>query len=56
MNGDYGIEAELSKYFSVSDTFNYWDVRIPGHSLLVSNIWDDTPWYRADRLLFLLRV
>ena len=43
VNADYGIEAELSKYISISDTFNYWDVRIPGHSLLVSNIWDNTP-------------
>ena len=43
VNADYGIEAELSKYFSVSDTFNYWDVRMPGHSVLVSNVWDNTP-------------
>jgi hypothetical protein len=43
VNADYGIEAELSKYISVSDTFNYWDVRMPGHAILVSDIWDNTP-------------
>ncbi len=32
VNADYGIEAELSKYFSVSDAFRYWAFRIPGIS------------------------
>ena len=43
VNADYGIEAELNKYISFSDTFNYWDVRMPSHTILVSNIWDNTP-------------
>jgi len=43
VNADYGIEAELSDHIAVSDTFNYWDVRMPGHTILVSNIWDNTP-------------
>jgi hypothetical protein len=43
VNADYGIEAELSNHIAVSDTFNYWDVRMPGHTILVSNIWDNTP-------------
>jgi hypothetical protein len=29
VNGDYGIEAELGKYVSLSDAFNYWSFRIP---------------------------
>ena len=32
MNADYGVEAELSKYVSVTDTFNFWDFRIPSNS------------------------
>jgi hypothetical protein len=32
VNADYGIEAELSKYLSVSDAFHYWDFRVPGSS------------------------
>jgi hypothetical protein len=43
VNADYGIEAELSKYISVSDAFNYWDVRMPGHTIRISDIWDNTP-------------
>jgi hypothetical protein len=42
VNADYGIEAELNKYISISDTFNYWDVRIPGSSVLVTQSWSGT--------------
>ena len=30
VNADYGMVAELSKYISVSDAFNYWNFRAPG--------------------------
>jgi hypothetical protein len=32
VNADYGIEAELSKYVSVTDAFNFWNFRIPGET------------------------
>jgi hypothetical protein len=43
VNADYGIEAEINKWLSVSDAFNFWDVRVPGHSIVNSEIWDNTP-------------
>ncbi len=44
VNADYGIEAEINKWLSVSDAFNFWDVRVPGHSIVASEIWDNTPF------------
>jgi hypothetical protein len=44
VNADYGIEAEINKWLSVSDAFNFWDVRIPSHSIVASEIWDNTPF------------
>jgi hypothetical protein len=44
VNADYGIEAEINKWLSVSDAFNFWDVRVPGHSIVNSAIWDNTPF------------
>ena len=44
VNADYGIEAEINKWLSVSDAFNFWDVRIPGHTIVNSEIWDNTPF------------
>ncbi len=32
VNGDYGIEAEIGKYFSISDAVNFWSFRIPSLS------------------------
>ena len=32
VNADYGIEAELNKYVSVTDGFTFWDFRIPSQS------------------------
>ena len=32
VNADYGIEAELNKYVSVTDAFTFWDFRIPSQS------------------------
>ncbi|MDE3188220.1 MAG: hypothetical protein KGM96_11970 [Acidobacteriota bacterium] len=42
VNADYGVEAELSKYVSVSDAFNYWAFRIPGYNSVVSTVWAGT--------------
>jgi hypothetical protein len=44
VNGDYSFDATLTPWLSVSDTVNYWDYRIPGHTILVSQIWDNTPF------------
>lgn len=32
VNADYGVEAELSRYFSISDDFHFWAFRVPGYS------------------------
>jgi hypothetical protein len=42
LNADYGIVAELSKHFAVSDVFNFWDFRVPGMNSVTSNIWAGT--------------
>ena len=42
VNADYGVEAELSKYVSVSDAFTYWGFRIPGYNSVTSTLWTDT--------------
>jgi hypothetical protein len=39
LNGDFGDEAELNKYFSVSDSFDYRYFRTEGNDILVSTIW-----------------
>jgi hypothetical protein len=44
VNADYGIEAEINNWFSVSDAFNFWDVRVPGNTYVVSQFWDNTPF------------
>ena len=42
VNADYGIEAELSKYVSISDAFKYWDFRVPGSNAVSSEVWAGT--------------
>jgi len=42
VNADYGIEAELSKYVSVSDAFSFWDFRVPGSNSMTSTVYTDT--------------
>jgi hypothetical protein len=39
VSADYGIVAELSKHFAVSDTFDYWDFRVPGSNSVTSAVW-----------------
>jgi hypothetical protein len=39
VNADYSIDAELNKYISVSDTFNFWNFRIPGMNSVNSQVW-----------------
>ena len=43
VDGDYSFEATLAQWLAVSDTVTYWDYRIPGHTILNSQIWDNTP-------------
>ena len=40
--GDFGIIAELSKYFSVSDAFSAWNTRTEGYSLNSTQTWTGT--------------
>lgn len=42
VNGDFGIEAELNRYISVSDAVNFWNFRIPGLNALTSQVWGNT--------------
>lgn len=39
LNGDFGIEAELTKWFSVSDSFDYRYFRTEGNKTLVVQTW-----------------
>jgi hypothetical protein len=37
VNGDYNVEAELNKHFAFSDSFRFWDFRVPGYSNYQTN-------------------
>jgi hypothetical protein len=39
VNADYGVDAEITKFLSVSDVINYWDFRIPGMNTVTSQVW-----------------
>jgi hypothetical protein len=39
VNADFSIDAELNKYISLSDTFNFWNFRIPGNNAINSQVW-----------------
>lgn len=39
VNGDFAVEAELNKYFSISESFDYRYFRTVGNDILVSTIW-----------------
>jgi hypothetical protein len=41
VNADYGIVAELNKYFSITDAFDYWDFRVPGTNNVNSAVYTD---------------
>ena len=41
VNADYGIVAELSKFFSITDAFDYWDFRVPGTNNVNSTVFTD---------------
>lgn len=42
LNGDFGIEAELNKYFAVSESFDYRYFRAVGNDILVAESWANT--------------
>lgn len=42
LDGDFGVEAELSSYFAVSDSFNYRYFRTAGNDILVTTLWGTT--------------
>jgi hypothetical protein len=39
LDGDFGVEAELSRYFAISDSFNYRYFRTAGNDILVTTLW-----------------
>jgi len=41
-NGDFGVVAELNKYLSVSDTFDYVNLRTSGFSIMNTETWVGT--------------
>lgn len=41
-NGDFGVVAEFSKYFSVSEAFNYWNFRNEGNMTMNLENWTAT--------------
>ena len=41
VSADYGIVAELSKFFSITDAFDYWDFRVPGTNSVNSTVYTD---------------
>jgi hypothetical protein len=42
VNADFGIVAELNKYISVSDSFDFWKFRSPGSNSVTANVWAGT--------------
>jgi len=38
-NGDFGVVAELTKYLSVTDSFNLWNLRTSGYSIMNEQLW-----------------
>jgi hypothetical protein len=48
LNGDFGFEAELNKYVSVSDSFDYRYFRTEGNDILVSTIWGSAADHPAN--------
>jgi hypothetical protein len=42
LSGDFGIEAELNKYFAVSESFDYRYFRTAGNDILVAESWANT--------------
>jgi hypothetical protein len=38
VNADFGIEAELSSFLSISDAVTFWDFRVPGYSAYTSAV------------------
>jgi hypothetical protein len=42
VNADYGVEAELNNYVSITDSFTYWDFRLPSSTSMVTETWADT--------------
>ena len=48
VNGDFGVEAELTKWFSVSDSFDYRYFRTVGSDVLVATIWGSAADHPAN--------
>jgi len=42
VNGDFGVEAELTRWFSVSESFDYRYFRTVGNDILVAETWANT--------------
>jgi hypothetical protein len=42
LNGDFGVEAELNKYFAISESFDYRYFRTEGNDILIAETWANT--------------
>ena len=42
LDGDFGVEAELTRNISISDSFSYRNFRAEGNNILVNETWADT--------------
>jgi hypothetical protein len=42
LNADFGFEAELNRYFSISESFDYRYFRTEGNDILVAETWANT--------------
>jgi len=39
VNADFSVDAEINRWLSLSDTFNFWDFRIPGANAITTQTW-----------------
>jgi len=42
VNADYNVGVELTKFLSITDTFNFWNFRIPGSNAVSAQVWAGT--------------
>lgn len=48
LDGDFAVEAELSRYFAISDSFNYRYFRTAGNDILVTSLWGSATDHPAN--------
>lgn len=48
LNGDFAVDLEVNKYFSISETFDYRNFRTEGNDILVSTLWGSAADHPAN--------